>query len=333
MYQPGHFELPQAVDLDNDWRLQRALNASSDGGGDPYVRFPLPGLSAHARTAAALDAAGQANRNFVRASTCADTHRPRGLRTMSTYMGCAYVYQRRWEPVRELGGSFAQRRLYRVPAPFLPRTFREPHTGVYKALEHLWGAMEATEVETGRRYTYTLVVRDDADWLAPMDLNRLLASRPDAHGFALSCDARVPPLHPSEINDHAMLLTRERAHLLGRFYSTVILSGQARACRVQKRSGVHLPCWERDGVASRRGQPCLSSCNSEELMRYALNLAGLRIHLVGQALLPFERSSHILVPPYGSGRTARCFHKLCQSHKQPLPTPPGRSLCSTLNLW
>ena len=60
------------MDLDNDWRLQRELNAS--GAGDPYVRFPLPGLSARARTAEALNAAGQANRNFLRASTRADTY-------------------------------------------------------------------------------------------------------------------------------------------------------------------------------------------------------------------------------------------------------------------
>ena len=66
----GRFELPEAVDLDDDLQLQRALNASSHGVGDPYVRFPLPSLSARARTAAARDAAGQANRNFVRAYLC-----------------------------------------------------------------------------------------------------------------------------------------------------------------------------------------------------------------------------------------------------------------------
>ena len=196
---------------------------------------------------------------------------------------------------------------------------------VYKTLEHLWDAMEATEAETDRRYTHTLVVRDDADWLAPMDLAQLLASRPDAHGFALSCDARVPPLQPSEINDHAILLTRERAHFIGRFYSTVILGGGTAACRVHiSRSGVHSPC--------RHGRPCVDGCNSEELMRWALTRAGMRVHLVGQALLPFERSSHILVTPHGSGRTALCFHKLCQSHEQPLSTPSGRGLCSALNL-
>lgn len=62
------------MDLDNDWRLQRELKAIGAGGGDPYVRFPLPGLSARARTTEALDAAGQANRNFLRASTRADTY-------------------------------------------------------------------------------------------------------------------------------------------------------------------------------------------------------------------------------------------------------------------
>jgi hypothetical protein len=257
-----HLELPEEVSFEDDPRLQRAL---SNGVRDPWVRFPLPSLAARARTAVALDAAGQANRNFVR---------------------------------------------------------------VYKTLEHLWGAMEATEAETGRQYTHTLVVRDDADWLAPIDLNRLLASRPDAHGFALSCDARVPPLQPSEINDHAMLLTREHAHFLGRFYSTVILGNGTAACRVHiSRSGVHSPC--RHG-----GQPCADGCNSEELMQWALTRAGLRVHLVGQALLPFERSSHVLVPPRGRTirrSTIRCFHKLCQSHEQPLSTPP-RDLCSALTL-
>ena len=74
-------------------------------------------------------------------------------------------------------------------------------------------------------------------------------------------------------------------------------------------------------------------------MRWALTRAGLRIHLVGQALLPFERSSHVLVPPRGEyvggtirRSTIRCFHKLCQSHEQPLSTPPGRDLCSALTL-
>ena len=82
---PGHFELPEAVDLDNDWRLQRELNAS--GAGDPYVRFPLPGLSARARTAEALNAAGQANRNFLRASTRADMYTLRGLRAVCGLRG------------------------------------------------------------------------------------------------------------------------------------------------------------------------------------------------------------------------------------------------------
>ena len=230
--------------------------------------------------------------------------------------------------------------------PYVPLTAHCGTPGVYKTLEHLHWAMKATEKATGRRYTHTLVVRDDADWLAPMDLNRLLASRPDAHGFALSCDARVPVLQPSEINDHAMLLSRERAHFLGRFYSTVILGGPARACRVHISkgsvhisSGVHSPCKRAsvgdESMVTRFGQPCTDTCNSEELMRYALNRAGLRVHLVGQALLPFERSSHILVPPqHGRERTALCFHKLCQSQEQPLSTPPGRGLCSKLDhLW
>ena len=92
------FELPETVTLDDDPRLQRALNASSAYNDrrlhrsselhrahdralnasrapriqseDPYVRFPLPSLSARARTAAALDAAAQANRNFIRAYLC-----------------------------------------------------------------------------------------------------------------------------------------------------------------------------------------------------------------------------------------------------------------------
>ena len=253
-----------------------------------------------------------------------------GLRVQASPARC--TYQRRWAAWPRAGSTV--RTAYQ---PLTCRTYTAycvGTAGVYKQIEHLWDAMEMTEAQTGRRYTHTLVVRDDADWLAPMDLNRLLSSRPGAHGFALSCDARVPPLQPSEINDHAMLLTRERAHFLGRFYSTVILGGHARACRVQiLRSGVHSPCWQHDdGVAKRHGQRCVDSCNSEELLRYALNRAGLRVHLVGQALLPFERSSHILVPPHGSGRTALCFHKLCQSHEQPLSTPSGRGLCSALNL-
>jgi hypothetical protein len=198
---------------------------------------------------------------------------------------------------------------------------------VYKAIELLWEAVLATESAEGWSYTHALVLRDDINWLADVRLDRLLnapgAAGADAH--ILACDARTPRMHPAEINDFAMLITRERADFIGRFYSGTILAGVSDECRISRVHGLHVPL--KSAAASTHGST-ISSCASEELMRWSLERSGIRVHAVAQALLPFQRCAHI----NASGTTTVCMHKHCQSVELPLPDPPGMPMCKLVDL-
>jgi hypothetical protein len=198
---------------------------------------------------------------------------------------------------------------------------------VYKAIELLWDAALATESSEGWSYTHALVLRDDVNWLADMKLDRLL-SAPDAAGadaHILSCDVRRPRMHPAEINDFAMLITRKHASFIGRFYSNTILVGLSGECRIAIVNGLHVPFTQ--AAASRLGSR-ISSCSSEELMRWALVRAGIRVHAAAQSLLPFQRCAHI----NASGTITLCMHKHCQSVQSPLPDPPGMPMCKHVSI-
>jgi hypothetical protein len=191
---------------------------------------------------------------------------------------------------------------------------------VYKALELLWEAAVATETAEGWSYTHALVLRDDTNWFEDFVLDRLLnapgAVGADAH--ILACDARTPRMHPAEINDFAMLITRERAAFIGRFYSDTILAGAPDSCRVALWRGMHMP-WV-------PGAPDATKCSSEELMRWSLERAGISVHAATQMLLPFQRCARVNV----ENTTTVCMHKYCQSIDSPLPDPPGMSHCKAL---
>ena len=201
---------------------------------------------------------------------------------------------------------------------------------VYKALEELWDAAEATEAAQGWRYNWVLVLRDDADWLRDFDLEAVIRSSSGvlkhADVYTLACDARTPPMHPSETCDHVMLLSRSHAPLLGRYYSQTVLAGAPDACRVQVNTrGVHLPLPSNNHSGAEPEK--LLRCASEELLRWTLVQNHVRFVAVGQGLFPFQRSAHVRL----HNTTTVCWHKFCQSTAFPLQGLPARPMCKDIN--
>ena len=298
------FELRETVALDDDPRLLRALNASMD-----WKRF--------GRTGTSLQRHADADpfKNF---------------------------------PVHSHGSGAGTSRAV------ANRNF----VRVYKAIEELWDAAEAVETQEGWKYDYLLVLRDDAEWLADFHLEALLRSgshtRSDpADVYVLSCDERSPEMHPSEINDFAFVLRRAHAPLLGRFYSTAVLGGVPYSCRVAVGANkLHQPLQVGqetlgfglaaaavgDALHATTPKGKLIPCASEEMMRWVLERAGVRIALVGQALLPFQRSAHLRL----GGKTSACWQKFCQSAQQPLELSivdpalrlemPARKMCKHVDV-
>ena len=179
---------------------------------------------------------------------------------------------------------------------------------LFRSLELLWEQLLVTEEKSNSSYTLVLVPRDDADWLQKLDLHRLLSESTDADGYGLSCDIRQPLLQPSEQCDHVLLLRRRVAEFIGRYYNTTLLS-MAWSCRV--------------GIGS-----STVPCNSEQVLRWRLQMAGIRLHNVGQGLLPLQRSARLLVP--FAKEDVVCYHKFCQSARSPLLGLPKRPQCKDI---
>merc|ERR1711862_671252 len=89
------------------------------------------------------------------------------------------------------------------------------------AIQELWMQVVAVEQQSrNREYDYVLFLRDDSQWMIDFSLNKLIALG-DADVYILSCDARDPPLHEDEINDHALVVTRKVADLFGMYFTNI----------------------------------------------------------------------------------------------------------------
>jgi len=117
----------------------------------------------------------------------------------------------------------------------------------------------------------------------------------------LSCDAREPSMLSAEINDHGIVIKREKAVAVGRYFS-LLLSADLEAC--------HKSVQTLGLVAHNRG------CNSEMILKWILQENNVTVRGVPQSLLPFERS--VVVSSEGGKKQAPCFHKFCQSKEAPL---------------
>ena len=176
---------------------------------------------------------------------------------------------------------------------------------MFRALEMLWKEVPAVEQRDGKPYDYVLFLRDDILWLDNFVLSDILASAP-ADVYALSCNARNPPMLESEMNDFGLLVVRAHAAVYGQYY-TQFYNTSKPPCTVSKRP-----------------------CTSEELLKVTLTNWHLTVHLVDQQLFPFQRAARILhTGDRGQTLTSTCFHKYCNSQKGSLPDH-GMRKCKTI---
>jgi len=186
---------------------------------------------------------------------------------------------------------------------------------LFLALESLW-KKEFLEYETekGTPYDYVLILRDDTLWLGDFDLQTVIASDPTADAYILSCDARDPKMLPPEINDHGILVKRSKASILGEYVSALA------TLDLQK-------CHESvtEFLGKERG------CNSEMILKHVLETNQVKVKLVPQSLLPFERAVLIDGKSQSEGETDFfCYHKFCQSVDAPLQLPSDLQKCNEL---
>lgn len=180
---------------------------------------------------------------------------------------------------------------------------------LFYGLQLLWEDMVSTEESLGIKYDYVIILRDDTLWLQDFSLNKLLETDGNADAFVLSCDARVPRMLPQEINDHAIIVSREKAHVLGKYY-TSLFEANLEACAQSVK----------EAMGTQRG------CNSEMILKWILKENSIRVKEVPQSLIPFQRSVNVLK----DGHVFPCFHKYCQSQDAPLIANPSMKACKSL---
>ena len=153
---------------------------------------------------------------------------------------------------------------------------------LFKALEALWDVLIETEQRAGTSYHYVFWVSDDAWWLRDFDLTGLLRANGAAHAYVLSCDHPPWPrvLKQSFMNDYSILLDRRVAQVFGRLY-TWLFTNASLTCRIRRRQ-----------------------CMSEELLRRALESAGVRVASVNQRFM-LVSASKVLFSRHGSPRQPR----------------------------
>lgn len=183
---------------------------------------------------------------------------------------------------------------------------------LFLALEALWdNELIPMEKALGQRYDYVLIARDDTLWLDDLDLEKLLATNPLADAYILSCDARDPAMLSPEINDHGVLIKRNKAEVLGKYLTTMVRT-DLEVCHKSAEQ------W----VGNDRG------CNSEMILKHVLKVHDITVQLVPQSLLPFERA---VVIEHVDGKKEYCFHKFCQSKEAPLKLPPEMRRCKDIS--
>ncbi len=185
---------------------------------------------------------------------------------------------------------------------------------LFLALESLWKT-EFLDFETkkkqGGNYDYVLILRDDTLWLDDFDLHKVIATDPTADAYILSCDGREPKMLPPELNDHGILVSRKKAAIVGKYVSTIA------------KLDLH-KCHEsvEEWLGKERG------CNSEMILKHVLETNQVKVKLVPQSVLPFERA--VVIDGESKRDDYYCYHKFCQSIDQPLELPSEIQKCKEL---
>jgi len=187
---------------------------------------------------------------------------------------------------------------------------------LYSGLQKLWNKhLISSEHYIGVQYDYVMMIREDARFLADFNFDDLIASNPNADAYILSCDAGDrPPIVGHEYNDYAIVIKREKASVIGKYFEHLIKTDYTRCHESVK----HL-------VQPRTG------CNSGMLFHWILQKNNITVQTVPQSLLPFERSMTLATSDRG---VHVCIHKFCQSHDMPLDldAPDSKNRCNVLNI-
>ncbi len=182
---------------------------------------------------------------------------------------------------------------------------------MHLAIQKLWERALKLEAEEGFKYDYVMFLRDDALWLDDIDFPELI--REDGDIFIPLCDARDPPMHPKEYNDHMLLAKRQVAGAFGNYYSTLFKT-DVMSCM--------------GNLPDELQQNGSRGCNSEMLLKWVSDELALNVKGVAQSLVPFQRSANVRLP---DGSNLQCFHKFCQSEDHPLKIPKGIQRCKDVN--
>ena len=186
---------------------------------------------------------------------------------------------------------------------------------LYLALQRLWDKHLVTaETYVGVRYDYVMVVREDVTWLGDFDLQKLIDTNPYADAYVLSCDLRDPPMIANEYSDIGIVIKREKAKVLGRYFSE-LLNTDLQKCH--------------DSVE--KMVPAATGCNNGMLMYHIFQENEIKVQRVPQSVFPIQRSFNLNLNN-NTAATTTCIHNICQSSESPLEIPDSVKACHEIEL-
>ena len=223
-------------------------------------------------------------------------------------------------------------------------------------IQHLYQQMLAYEKDIRIKYDYVLFLRDDTMWLQNFDFRSLIDNdtitttattttenfyvrtfmnnqnvtgpMSNVELFVPSCDARIPSMHPAELNDHIAIVKRDRADIYGNYFDELFRTDLDR-CAQRLDDKIRYGHSVRGISSVKEVIPLpLRGCNSEMILQYILELKNVTIQKVGQGKIPFQRMALVKNPVTSKVQT--CFHKFCQSQMDPLINHPELKKCTDL---
>jgi hypothetical protein len=212
-------------------------------------------------------------------------------------------------------------------------------------IQHVYEQLLTYEMDVRVKYDYVMFLRDDTMWFNDFDLQAMIddatttTTRNGRHSveasshielFVPSCDARVPSMHPMEINDHIAIVKRNRADIFGKYFDELFMTDMDKCAKRlddSVRYDRNIP-GNKNRTFKDDEEPVLRGCNSEMILRFILERKNVKVRQVGQGKVPFQRT--MLVKNPVSLMVQSCFHKYCQSHIDPMIIPSEMKKCTEM---
>ena len=183
---------------------------------------------------------------------------------------------------------------------------------LYLGLQKLWEKhLIASEHFIGVSYDYIMVLREDVMWMNDFNLEKVIATNPSADAYVLSCDLRDPPIIANEYNDYGIIIRREKAAVVGRYFDEIIKT-DFNACH--------------DSVKGMAAND--TGCNSGMLFYWIMERNNVTVQRVPQSLFPIERAVNLAI----NKTSSVCIHRYCQSKEDPLQVPENLQICDSIQL-